>query len=106
MALAGAAAWPTARGCWCPRPSTRGLLAFARRLPDVGVLPLNRDGSLDLAAAVDAIDERVSLVSVMAANNETGVDADRGARAGGARARALLHVDATQRVGKLSFDTL
>jgi len=105
MALAGAAARAHRPRVLVSAAEHAGLLAFARRMPDVGVLPLNRDGSLDLAAAVDAIDERVSLVSVMAANNETGVLMPIEALAQAAHARgALLHVDATQRVGKLGFD--
>lgn len=87
-----------------------GLQDLARRLRDDGTpvdrIPVDDQGRLDLAAARALIGDDVALVSVMAANNETGVlmpvaevaalAHDRGAR---------LHVDATQGFGKqrLSF---
>lgn len=85
-----------------------GLLALARQLAEAGVpvdfLPVRPDGSLDLDAAVRLIGPDVALVSLMAANNETGAlmpvaEVAALARAAGAR----LHVDATQWIGKLPF---
>lgn len=85
-----------------------GHLRLARALSDAGVavdyLPVGADGALDLAAARRLITPDVALVSLMAANNETGVlmpvaDVARLARAAGAR----MHVDATQWIGKLPF---
>jgi cysteine desulfurase len=62
------------------------------------------NGTLDLAAAASLMGPDVALVSLMAANNETGVlmpvaQVGEMAHAAG----ALLHVDATQWVGKLPF---
>lgn len=66
---------------------------------------LYEDGALNLAQARELITQDVSLVSVMAANNETGVLMPIGELARLAHAQgALLHVDATQLVGKLPFD--
>lgn len=72
------------------------------RIDFITVLP---DGMLDMAAAKALIGPDVALVSVMAANNETGVvmpiaQIAELAHACGAR----LHVDATQLLGKLPFD--
>jgi cysteine desulfurase len=71
----------------------------------VDYLPVRPDGTLDLAAAAALMAPDVALVSLMAANNETGVlmptaEVARLAHASG----ALLHVDATQWIGKLPFD--
>lgn len=69
--------------------------------------PVNRDGLVDLAALerLLAADQRPALVSLMLANNETGVvqpvaEAARIAHAHG----ALLHCDAVQAAGKLAID--
>lgn len=71
----------------------------------VGVIGLQPSGGLDLAAAEALIGEATALVSVMAANNETGVLMPTAEIARLAHARgALLHVDATQLIGKLPFD--
>ncbi len=68
----------------------------------VGLMP---DGSLDVVQARAFIRDDVSLVSVMAANNETGALMPIGELARLAHAAgALLHVDATQQIGKLPFD--
>ena len=87
-----------------------GLLALAEQLrltgTPVDLIPVDGQGRLDLAAARALIADDVALVSVMGANNETGVlmpmrEVAELARAGG----APLHVDATQLLGKapLSF---
>jgi cysteine desulfurase len=87
-----------------------GVLKLVRQLEQrddvaVGWIGLNPDGSLNVEQAKAAITEDVSLVSVMAANNETGVLMPIGEMARLAHAQgALLHVDATQLVGKLPFD--
>ncbi len=75
--------------------------------PDARVhfIDLLPDGSLDMDQARALITDAVSLVSVMAANNETGVLMPLGELARLAHAQgALLHVDATQQIGKLPFD--
>ncbi len=87
-----------------------GLLALADRLQAEGTpvdrIPVDGQGRLDLAAAQALIGPDVALVSVMAANNETGVLMPVAEVAALAHARgARLHVDATQALGKqpLSF---
>lgn len=64
-------------------------------------------GRVDLAALTAAIDEETALVSVILANNETGVIQDIAKIAEAAHARgAWLHVDATQAVGKIPVDAI
>jgi cysteine desulfurase len=86
-----------------------GHLCLAHALADAGVqvdfIPVSRDGRLDLRAAAALIGPDVALVSLMAANNETGVlmpitEVATLTQAAG----ALLHVDATQFIGKQPFD--
>lgn len=87
-------------------PST---LALLRHLESQGVrvtyLPVDGQGRLDLAELERAITEDTALVSLMWANNETGVlfpieDAAAIARTKG----VLFHTDAVQAVGKKSID--
>ncbi|EHR69919.1 cysteine desulfurase family protein [Burkholderiales bacterium JOSHI_001] len=82
-----------------------GLLALGERLRGQGIpvdrVPVDAQGRLDLAALRSLLREDVALLSVMGANNETGVlmpvdDIAELAHAAG----AWLHVDATQRLGK------
>lgn len=86
-----------------------GLLALAQRLAEEG-LPVDRigvdaQGRLDLAQAEALIGDDVALVSLMGANNETGVRMPLHEVAMLAHARgALLHVDATQLAGKTPLD--
>ncbi|MBZ0270365.1 cysteine desulfurase [bacterium] len=69
-----------------------------------GILPVNGDGRPDEAALRAGLAEGVALVSVMAANNETGVLADLEALGGACReAGVLFHTDAVQSFGKVSF---
>ena len=71
----------------------------------VDYLPVLPDGRLDLAAAAALMGPDVALVSLMAANNETGVLMPTAEVACMAHAvGSLLHVDATQLIGKLPFD--
>lgn len=85
-----------------------GHLKLARELMNAGVpvdfIPVRPDGALDLDAATRLIRDDVALVSLMAANNETGAlmpvpEVAALAAAAGAR----LHVDATQWIGKRPF---
>jgi cysteine desulfurase len=63
------------------------------------------DGRLRLDELERAVDERCALVSVMWANNETGVVHDLAAvRAACQRSGAKLHIDAVQAVGRLPLD--
>jgi cysteine desulfurase len=85
-----------------------GLLSLAARLESQGVpvdrIPVDAQGRLDMAAARALIREDVALVSVMGANNETGVLMPVRQIAHLAhRAGCLMHVDATQLVGKAPF---
>ena len=69
------------------------------------VLPVQKDGLLDLASLERAIDERTSLVSIMAANNEIGVLQPLREIASLCRAHgALFHTDATQAAGRIAID--
>lgn len=85
------------------------VLESCRRLEREGfsltVLPVGRDGLVDLEALADAIRDDTVLVSVMAANNEIGVlqpVAEIGALC---RARKVtFHTDAAQAVGKVPVD--
>ncbi len=75
--------------------------------PEAARVPLSRDGRVDLAALAERLDEdpQPTLVSVMLANNETGViqpiaEVVEMARASG----ALVHCDAVQAAGKIPVD--
>lgn len=69
---------------------------------DVDFIPVNRRGEIDLAFVDSKLSSRTALVSVMAANNETGTLfpikhlADKAHAVG-----ALMHTDAVQLFGKL-----
>lgn len=79
--------------------------ALARRGCDVTYLPVNSDGLLDLKELESAIRPDTAVVSLMLANNETGVlfpvkeAADICRKAG-----VLFHTDATQVPGKVKID--
>ncbi len=80
----------------------------ARRLAGAGValtiLPVDKSGRIRLEALEVALAERPTLLSVMAASNETGVLQpleDIGCRC--LQARVPLHVDATQLLGREPF---
>jgi cysteine desulfurase len=85
------------------------VLESARHLADEGfevtVLPVERDGLIDLARLSTAITENTALVSIMAANNETGVIQPIAEIGALCRSRgALFHTDAAQAVGKMPID--
>lgn len=68
-------------------------------------LAVTRDGTVDLADVEAALREPTGLVSVMRANNETGVIQDVAAIGERARAAgALMHTDAVQALGKIAVD--
>ena len=78
-----------------------------RAVPDADIVPVDGEGVLDLAALERklAASDEPALVSVMFANNETGVlqpmaDVVRIAR----KAGALVHCDAVQAAGKVPVD--
>jgi cysteine desulfurase len=85
------------------------VLESARRLEAEGfavtVLPVGRDGHVDLGRLRDALTERTALVSLMAVNNEIGVIAPLAEIGALCRARGVLfHTDAAQAVGKIPLD--
>ena len=68
-------------------------------------LAADSGGRVDLVDAAQALKEPTGMVSVMLANNETGVIQDVAAIAGQARAaRAWMHTDAVQALGKIAVD--
>ncbi len=72
---------------------------------EVTVLPVDRQGLVDLHRLCDTVTERTALVSIMAANNEVGTLAPLGEIARIAHAKgAILHSDAAQAVGKVPID--
>ncbi|GAB5376219.1 MAG: cysteine desulfurase family protein [Acuticoccus sp.] len=76
---------------------------------DIALVPVDADGVIDLAAldAALAADPRPALVSVMAANNETGVLQPLAEIAALAGARgAIVHSDAVQAFGRVPDEAL
>jgi cysteine desulfurase len=72
---------------------------------EVTYLPVDRHGLVDPAALVAALTPRTVLVSVMAANNETGALQPIAELTGITREHgALFHCDAAQAAGKISLD--
>ena len=72
---------------------------------DVEIVPVAGDGSIDLHALADMLDESTFLVTVQAANNEIGTiqsvsEVCELAHASG----ALLHCDAAQALGRVGID--
>ena len=68
-------------------------------------LAVTRDGAIDLADVDDALRAPTGLVSMMLANNETGVIQDVAAVAERARrAGAWMHTDAVQALGKIPVE--
>jgi cysteine desulfurase len=70
------------------------------------LLPVDKDGLVDLAGLYEVLESSgISIVSLMAANNETGVLTDLAPVVEAAHAAgALVHTDATQMVGRLPVD--
>lgn len=69
------------------------------------ILPVGPSGLADLDRLAAALDDRVALLSVMAAHNEIGVLQDLGAIGALCRTRGvLLHSDAAQAFGKVPID--
>lgn len=79
--------------------------ALEERGYEVTYLPVNRDGSLDLKRFEQALRPDTAIVSIMWANNETGVLFPIAQIAALCRARGILiHTDAVQVPGKLKLD--
>ncbi|MFO1058761.1 MAG: cysteine desulfurase family protein [Dongiaceae bacterium] len=86
----------------CVLEAARAAEAEGARLT---ILPVEPDGRLDPERLAAALDERTALVSVMAANNETGVLQPLAEIAAIAhRHGAWLHTDAAQAAGKVPLD--
>ena len=84
------------------REAARTLQRHGWRLREVAVDSAGRVATADFAAALA---ERPAIVSVMLANNETGVLQDVGTLAEMARpSRAWFHTDAVQALGKVPLD--
>lgn len=82
----------------CVREPARQLVRAGWTLAE---MPADAEGRVQ----VDALDARAQLVSVMTANNETGVLQDIPAFAAAAKRQgAWLHTDAVQALGKISLD--
>ena len=76
--------------------------ALARRGVEVTWLPVDSDGHIDLTQLENAVREDTAIVSLMWANNETGVLFPIEEAAAIARVKgALFHTDAVQAVGKI-----
>ena len=87
-------------------PAVLGLCrSLSKRGYEVTILGVDTKGRLDLDELRDAIRPDTAIVSVMAANNETGVIFDT-ERVGAIvkEQGAVFHVDAVQAVGKLPLD--
>jgi cysteine desulfurase len=85
------------------------VLTYCRAVEQEGVrvtyLPVDRDGLLKLADLAEAISDQTAVVSLMWANNETGVLFPVEEIAHLCRAHGVLfHCDAVQAVGKLPID--
>lgn len=79
---------------------------LARKGLRVTFLPVNNHGQLNIDELLKAIDEDTALVSIMYANNETGVIFPIAEIAEILKKRRILfHADAVQAVGKIPIDT-
>ena len=88
-------------------PAVLGTCRALQRLHGVQVtyLPVDRDGLVDPAALETAITPSTVLVSIMAANSETGVLQPIAELAGIAHPRGVLfHTDAAQAAGKIPLN--
>ncbi len=81
------------------------VMACKRQGYDITVLPVKKDGLVNLDEVRDAITEKTALVSVMAVNNEIGVIQPLAAIGRLAREKgALFHSDAAQAYGKIPLN--
>lgn len=88
--------------------ATRELCAqLAREGAEIIQIPVDQQGTLDLNALRDALNEQTALVSMMWANNETGVLFPVPEIAAICRAaRVPFHCDGTQAVGKIPVNVM
>ena len=70
-------------------------------------LPVNRDGRIDINKFKNILNAKTAFVSIMHANNETGVIQDiKTITKLAHRFNALVHTDAVQTLGKINFNVL
>jgi cysteine desulfurase len=82
--------------------SAQSLVAMGAKLH---ILPVSREGQIDLKSYQNLLCEKTLMVSVMLANNETGTIFPVKEMAALAHARgALFHADCVQAMGKLEFN--
>lgn len=87
-------------------PSVRNTLEFLKQKgASVELIPISREGRVDLEAYAQQLNERVALVSMMYANNETGniFPIQKMAKLAHEKG-ALFHCDAVQALGKATVD--
>jgi len=86
--------------------SVHGAAHFVEELGGTAIeIPVAPSGRVDLESIDEALARDVSLISVMAANNETGVIQDVAKLAGRCAARGVhFHCDAVQALGKIDID--
>jgi len=82
------------------------LLEPAQHLPlKVDIVPVNESGCINLQAVEQVMTEQTSLISVMSANNETGVIQNLSPLIDFARERdCFFHTDASQAAGKIPLN--
>ena len=100
---------PTRKGIVTSAVEHPAVLETAKALKEDGctlaIAEVNRNGELDLESLRELVDQQTAIVSVMAANNETGVIMPLKEAAETAhKAGALFHTDAVQMVGKSPID--
>ena len=84
---------------------TRSAMAMRALGHTSNSIPVNSDGKVDSAEMKAQLNQPTSLVSVMLANNETGVLQDVAELAEIARAHgSLMHTDAVQALGKIALN--
>lgn len=93
----------------CSAIEHKSVLEVCRSLETAGwsltVVPVQRDGRVDLDALAGVVTEQTALVSIMSANNEVGVLQPMADIVAIAHAKgALVHTDAAQAVGKIPVD--
>ena len=111
FAIKGVAATAPAgrRHVVCSAIEHKSVLEGCKALENAGwactVVPVGRDGRIDLGALAGVVRDATALVSIMAANNEVGVLQPLAEIAAIAHAKgALFHTDAAQGVGKVPMD--
>lgn len=104
-----AAAPPNRRHLVCSAIEHKCVLEVCKGLEAQGwrltILPVQRDGRIDLGLLSQVVTDETAVVSIMVANNEIGVIQPMAEIAAIAHAKgALVHTDAAQAVGKIAVD--